>query len=228
MNIYDITYMWKLKYDTNKTETDSQIQRIDLWLLSRRARGGKYWEFRISRCRLLYIVWINNEVQLYNTGNCIHYLVIKHNGKEQEKEYTCITASLPYSRNLHNMVNQIYFNKISRKRKKKGWCWTLAVAPICLRIPKPPHSTHGQGHLVTHLPPAQFHSRVSPTVADKSSFLLSTSRLLEWQDGITNREKNRASKSEREVGSFPYLPLTNCVILGKFLKGSVSSSVKPS
>ena len=43
--------------------------------------------------------------------------MIKHNGKEQEKEYTCITASLPYSRNLHNMVNQIYFNKISRKRK---------------------------------------------------------------------------------------------------------------
>ena len=99
------------------------------------------------------------------------------------------------------------------------------MAPICLRIPKPPHSTHGQGHLVTHLPPTQFHSRISPTVADKSSFLLSTFWLLEWQDGVTNWEKNRASKSE-DVGSFLYLPLTNCKNLGKFLKGSVSSSVK--
>ena len=30
----------------------------------------------------------------------------------------CNSITLPYSRNLHNMVNQIYFNKISRKRKK--------------------------------------------------------------------------------------------------------------
>ena len=41
---YDITYMWNLKYDTNEliyeTDTDSQIQRTDLWLLRRRAREG--------------------------------------------------------------------------------------------------------------------------------------------------------------------------------------------
>ena len=39
---YDISYMWNLKYDTNeltyKTETDSQIQRIDLRLP--RGKGG--------------------------------------------------------------------------------------------------------------------------------------------------------------------------------------------
>ena len=40
-----------------------------------------------SRCKLLYIGWINNKVLLYNTGNCIQYLVINHNGKEYEKEY---------------------------------------------------------------------------------------------------------------------------------------------
>ena len=37
---YDITYMWNLKYDINEliyeTETDSQIQRSDLWLPGRR------------------------------------------------------------------------------------------------------------------------------------------------------------------------------------------------
>ena len=33
---HDITYLWNLKYDTNKhiysSETDSQIQRTKLWL----------------------------------------------------------------------------------------------------------------------------------------------------------------------------------------------------
>ena len=40
---YDITYMCKLKYGTNqhiyKTKRDSQIQRIDLWLLRGREAG---------------------------------------------------------------------------------------------------------------------------------------------------------------------------------------------
>ena len=40
---YGITYMWKLKYDTNeliyKTETDSQTQKKNLWLPK-----GKGWE----------------------------------------------------------------------------------------------------------------------------------------------------------------------------------------
>ena len=73
------------KHDTNETDTDSHIQRTDLWLLSRRARGGKYWEFRISRCRLLYIIWINNKVQLYTTGNCVQYLVISTMEKNRKK-----------------------------------------------------------------------------------------------------------------------------------------------
>ena len=33
---YDVTYLWNLKYDTDQhvyeTETDSEIQRTDLWL----------------------------------------------------------------------------------------------------------------------------------------------------------------------------------------------------
>ena len=50
-------------------------------------RGGKDWELGISRSKLLYIGWINNQVLLYSTGNCIQYPVINHNGKEYEKEY---------------------------------------------------------------------------------------------------------------------------------------------
>ena len=50
------------------------------------AGGGKDWEFGISRCKLVYIRWINNKVLLYSTGNYIHYPVINHNGKEYKKE----------------------------------------------------------------------------------------------------------------------------------------------
>ena len=48
--------------------------------------GGMDWECGISRCKLLYIVWINNKVLLYSTGNYIQYPVINHNGKEYKKE----------------------------------------------------------------------------------------------------------------------------------------------
>ena len=50
-------------------------------------RGGMDWEFRVSRCKLLYIEWINNKALLYSTGNHIQYPVKNHNGKEYEKEY---------------------------------------------------------------------------------------------------------------------------------------------
>ena len=48
----------------------------------------------ISRCKLLYIEWINNKVLLYSIGNYTQYPVINHNGKEYEKEYMYITESL--------------------------------------------------------------------------------------------------------------------------------------
>ena len=92
--------MWNLKYDTNEpiyeTETDLQTQRTDLWLpRGRGSGGGMEWEFGISRCKLVYIEWINNMVLLYSTGNYIQYLVINHNGKECKKcIYICITESL--------------------------------------------------------------------------------------------------------------------------------------
>ena len=48
--------------------------------------GGMDWESGISRCKLLYREWINNKVLLYSTRNYIRYPVIKHDGKEYEKE----------------------------------------------------------------------------------------------------------------------------------------------
>ena len=47
--------------------------------------GGKDQEFGISRCKLLYIGWINNKVLLYSTGNYIPLPIINHNGREYYK-----------------------------------------------------------------------------------------------------------------------------------------------
>ena len=83
--------MWNLKYDTNelihKTETHRHREQICGCQGWGGGGEGMDWEFGISRCKLLYIGWINNKVLLYSTGNYIQCPVINHNGKEYEKEY---------------------------------------------------------------------------------------------------------------------------------------------
>ena len=44
--------------------------------------GKEGLKFGISRCTLVYVKWIKNEVLRYSTGNYIQYLVINHNGKK--------------------------------------------------------------------------------------------------------------------------------------------------
>ena len=55
------------------------------WPRGRESWGGMEWESGISRCKLLYIEWINNIVLLGNIGNYIQYPVINHHGKEYER-----------------------------------------------------------------------------------------------------------------------------------------------
>jgi len=47
-------------------------------------------EFGPSRCKLLYIGWINNNSLPYSTGKYIPHALINHNGKEYKKEYIYI------------------------------------------------------------------------------------------------------------------------------------------
>ena len=54
------------------------------------AGGGMSWEVGVSRCKLLYIEWINNKVLLYSTENYIQYPMINHNGKE----YVCMCVCI--------------------------------------------------------------------------------------------------------------------------------------
>ena len=92
--IYVITYMQNLKYDSNeliyKTETDSQTQKTNLQLPKGKGRGGINQESGINRYTLFYIKQINNKVLQQSTGNYIQYFVITYNGNEYEKEYTYI------------------------------------------------------------------------------------------------------------------------------------------
>ena len=73
---------------------------------------GKDQELGISRCKLVYMGQINNQVLLYSIGNCFQYLVINQNGKECEKKNTCTHiymcvyngVTLLQSRNQHNIL----------------------------------------------------------------------------------------------------------------------------
>ena len=47
---------------------------------------GNDWELGISKCKLIYIGWINNKFPLYSTGKYIQYPVINCNRKDFKKE----------------------------------------------------------------------------------------------------------------------------------------------
>ena len=76
--------MWNLKYGTNepiyKTDTENRLV----------VEGRMDWELGISRCKLLYIRWIDNNVLLYSTGNYIQCRVLNQNGKNMKNNtYMC-------------------------------------------------------------------------------------------------------------------------------------------
>ena len=71
---HDISHMRNPKYDINELihETDSKMWGTHLCLpRGMGAGGGMDGEFGISRCKLLYIEWINEKVLLYSTT---HYI----------------------------------------------------------------------------------------------------------------------------------------------------------
>ena len=60
-----------LKYDTNELiyKRDSQRENKVVVTKGEVAGGGTDWEFGISKCKLVYIKWIDNKVLLYSMGN---------------------------------------------------------------------------------------------------------------------------------------------------------------
>ena len=101
---YDITYMWHLKYDTNKViysrNRFTVIENRLVFAQGERGRRGMDWEFGLVDANY-YIGWIDNKVLLYNTGNYIQYSVINHNGKEYRKRmYACILSHFDVQQKL--------------------------------------------------------------------------------------------------------------------------------
>ena len=77
--------MWNLKHDTNEPIYKNRNRLMDIQNRLAIAkvegiRGGMDWEGGVSRCKLLYIEWIN-KVLLYSTGNYTQYPMINRNGK---------------------------------------------------------------------------------------------------------------------------------------------------
>ena len=99
--------MWNLKYNVNeavyKTETDRDAENRCVVAAVGHGRRTE-WEFTISRCKLLYIGWKNNEVLQYNTGNHTQYSVIHHCEKEHHKEYTYINKCIYIYKLNHSAV----------------------------------------------------------------------------------------------------------------------------
>ena len=120
---YDITYGWNLKYGTNdpicKTETNSRTWRTDLRLPRGRAGGsGMDGGFGISRCNLLHLERISNEVLLFSTGNSTQSLGVEHGGRQYEKEkvHVCMTWSLCCAAEMDTTMS-INYNKNLKKGK---------------------------------------------------------------------------------------------------------------
>ena len=105
------------------------------------------WEIGISRCKLLHLEWMSNDVLLYSTGNYIQSLLMEHDGRYYEKKNTHVhdwVTSL-YSSNWQNTVNHLYFNKNKFQKSTgsipniytfyiwfiiyicKHWCFTLVT-----------------------------------------------------------------------------------------------------
>ena len=71
--------MWNLKYHTNQRYLRNKNRLIDIenrLVVAKGGggRGGKEWEFGISRGKLLYIGWIKNKIILYSTGTIFNIL----------------------------------------------------------------------------------------------------------------------------------------------------------
>ena len=64
---YTISHMWNLKYGTNepihKTKTDIE-NRLVVAKGKAGSGSGMNGEFRIGRCKLLHLEWINNKILL--------------------------------------------------------------------------------------------------------------------------------------------------------------------
>ena len=64
-----------MNLSTEKKQTHGHGEQT---CVCQRGGSGMDWEFGVSRCKLLHLEWISNDVLLYSTGNYIQSLGIGH------------------------------------------------------------------------------------------------------------------------------------------------------
>ena len=70
----------KVKLSTKQKLTDRENRLV---VAKGGGRGSRMdWQFGVSRCKQLHLVWVDNEILLFSTGNYIQSPGISHNGKE--------------------------------------------------------------------------------------------------------------------------------------------------
>ena len=68
-------YMWNLKYDTNEPICETnRLMDIQNRLMVAKGEG----EVGVSRCKLLYMEWINKKILLYSRENYVQYPMTNH------------------------------------------------------------------------------------------------------------------------------------------------------
>ena len=94
--------------------------------------GGMEWGFGIGKFTLRYVKWLAIRDLLYSPENSTRYSVIIYIVKRSEREWLCVYMynwiTLLYSRNYHNLVNQIYINQTLKSEKKNRSAMWSAVA----------------------------------------------------------------------------------------------------
>ena len=64
--------MAQMKLSTEKKQTHGHGDQTCGCQATERGRESALdWEFGVSRCKLLHLEWISNEILLYSTGNSI-------------------------------------------------------------------------------------------------------------------------------------------------------------
>ena len=78
-------------------------------------------EFGIEMCRLLYLKWITSRDPLWSTGRSARCYEAAFRPSLGKKGYVCMYSWVPslFTWNYHNIVNQLYPNKLKSFKKKK-------------------------------------------------------------------------------------------------------------
>ena len=68
-----------MKLSTEKKQTHGHREQT-CGCQGRGGKSGMDWEFGVSRCKLLHLEWISNEILLYHTGDYIPSLAMEYYG----------------------------------------------------------------------------------------------------------------------------------------------------